>query len=228
MIKKLSLVAGCSILCASMLPSLVQAHGYTVDPPSRQAYCNEESEAFYWPAGGTGITNAACKAAYDKSGSTIIDQIDQYAINVAKYTDMEEVKKAISGGTVCSANNDILSGIDVASADWKRTEVASGATIELKFMATTVHNPSYWEVYISKPDYDESNEKLDWDDLTKIDLADYKNLEAWVGDDEKSYFTLSVPLPERTGNAVLVTRWQRDDPAGEGFYNCSDITFSAP
>jgi len=46
------------------------------------------------------------------------------------------------------------------------------------------------------------------------------------------FFEFNVPIPaNRTGDAVLFTRWQREDPDGEGFYNCSDITLegsSAP
>lgn len=31
---------------------------------------------------------------------------------------------------------------------------------------------------------------------------------------------------DRSGDAILYTRWQRNDVVGEGFYNCSDITLS--
>ena len=38
------------------------------------------------------------------------------------------------------------------------------------------------------------------------------------------YYEMNIALPAgRSGQAVLYSRWQRIDPAGEGFYNCSDI-----
>ncbi len=43
---------------------------------------------------------------------------------------------------------------------------------------------------------------------------------------QAGYYELDVPLPaNRSGKAVLYTRWQRVDVVGEGFYNCSDINF---
>ena len=36
---------------------------------------------------------------------------------------------------------------------------------------------------------------------------------------------MKVTIPQdRVGDAILYTRWQRNDVVGEGFYNCSDIT----
>ena len=41
---------------------------------------------------------------------------------------------------------------------------------------------------------------------------------------EAGYYNLNLQLPaDRSGPAVLYTRWQRVDVVGEGFYNCSDI-----
>ena len=39
---------------------------------------------------------------------------------------------------------------------------------------------------------------------------------------------MQVTFPtDRSGDAILYTRWQRIDVAGEGFYNCSDITLNS-
>ena len=43
----------------------------------------------------------------------------------------------------------------------------------------------------------------------------------------RDYYVFDVAIPDgRTGNAVLYTRWQRTDAAGEGFYSCSAITIA--
>lgn len=40
--------------------------------------------------------------------------------------------------------------------------------------------------------------------------------------------TVNVTIPEdRTGTAVIFTRWQRIDAVGEGFYNCSDVNIKS-
>ncbi|MBT2979660.1 lytic polysaccharide monooxygenase, partial [Vibrio anguillarum] len=82
--------------------------------------------------------------------------------------------------------------------------------------ATAPHNPSYWEFYLSKPTYT-GEAPLTWDDL---DLIDTKG-NVTVGTDKKYRIKITLPA-DRSGDAVLYTRWQRIDAAGEGFYNCSD------
>ncbi|MCG6282520.1 lytic polysaccharide monooxygenase, partial [Vibrio diabolicus] len=43
--------------------------------------------------------------------------------------------------------------------------------------------------------------------------------------DEQKRYRMKVTFPaDRSGDAILYTRWQRIDVVGEGFYNCSDIT----
>ncbi|MCV5901510.1 lytic polysaccharide monooxygenase, partial [Escherichia coli] len=62
---------------------------------------------------------------------------------------------------------------------------------------------------------------LTWSDLELIDTAGDVYVDA-----EKRY-RIHVTFPaDRSGDAVLYTRWQRIDVAGEGFYNCSDITLN--
>ncbi len=44
---------------------------------------------------------------------------------------------------------------------------------------------------------------------------------------ENGKYLMNVTIPSgRPGDAVLFVRWQRVDSAGEGFYNCSDITIT--
>ncbi|MEM1153068.1 MAG: lytic polysaccharide monooxygenase, partial [Pseudomonadota bacterium] len=41
-------------------------------------------------------------------------------------------------------------------------------------------------------------------------------------------YRMDITIPSgRSGDAILFVRWQRVDPVGEGFYNCSDITITA-
>ncbi|WP_428776256.1 lytic polysaccharide monooxygenase, partial [Vibrio sp.] len=89
----------------------------------------------------------------------------------------------------------------------------------LVFNATAPHNPSFWQFYLSKPGYD-ATQVLTWSDLELVDAKSNVTVDA----DKKYRIKIALPA-ERTGDAILFTRWQREDPAGEGFYNCSDIQF---
>ena len=86
-----------------------------------------------------------------------------------------------------------------------------------RFNATAPHNPSFWEFYLTKPNADLSK-GLAWGDLDLI--QETGNVPV-----ENGKYRINVTIPsDRSGDAILFVRWQRDDAAGEGFYNCSDIT----
>jgi len=63
---------------------------------------------------------------------------------------------------------------------------------------------------------------LTWSDITLVQSHDNINFIKDV--DGKRYYVMKVNIPaERVGDAILFSRWQRDDVVGEGFYNCADI-----
>ena len=197
-------------------PSLVQAHGWVEFPEARQSICYEQGG--FWSGD---IPNAACDAAHDISGAYPFIQRNEVAINIPAphYLDMERVKEAIPNGTLCYANDSQKSGLGVEHQDWTRTEIAPGE-FELVFNATAPHNPSFWEIYLTKPGVDVSK-PLNWDDLELIE--EFGNITA--GSDKKYRMNVTIPS-DRSGDAVMFTRWQRIDPVGEGFYNCSDLSIT--
>ena len=199
-----------------IVPTTAQAHGWVEFPEARQSICYEQGGLW------TGNPpNAACAAALKESGTYPFIQRNEVAINIKApdYLDQNIVKTAIPDGSLCYANDSQKSGLGIAHSDWTRTEIAPG-TFEFVFNATAPHNPSYWEIYLTKPGVDVS-QPLKWGDLELI--QEYGNIT--VGADKK--YRMNVTLPaDRSGDAVLYTRWQRIDPVGEGFYNCSDITIT--
>ena len=93
--------------------------------------------------------------------------------------------------------------MDIPSTDWQRTSInlTQSNEITLRFRATTPHNPSYWQIYLSKPGFDSASETLSWNQLQLIHQQ--SDVPADAG-----YYTLQVPLPtDRHGAAVLYTRW---------------------
>ncbi|MGR5261199.1 lytic polysaccharide monooxygenase [Vibrio astriarenae] len=196
-------------------PNVAHAHGYAYYPEARQSICNNGT---FW---GGDHESEACEEVYNVSGGYPMTQYHEVAINIPRplYYDFDIVKESIPDGTLCSANDSQKRGLDIAHTEWTRTELNPG-TFEYAFKATAKHNPSYWEIYLTKEGVDVT-QPLKWGDLELI--AEAGNILA----DEQDFYRMDVTIPsDRSGDAILYTRWQRDDAAGEGFYNCSDITIT--
>ncbi|WP_434938044.1 lytic polysaccharide monooxygenase [Shewanella sp. HL-SH8] len=192
------------------------AHGWTEFPQARQSICYDQGGLW----SGT-PPNAACAQAKAISGTYPFVQRNEFAINIAapRYNNMDAVKAAVPDGSLCYANDPQKSGMGAEHTEWTRTEMQPGM-FELVFNATAPHNPSFWQFYITKDGVDVTK-PLKWDDLTLIE--EYGNVA--VGNDKKYRMNVTIPA-DRSGDAILYTRWQRVDAVGEGFYNCSDITIS--
>lgn len=193
-------------------PTVVFAHGWSEFPSARQNICEEQGGVW----SGT-PPNAACAQAKEISGTYPFVQKNEYSINIKNYDEPEAVKEAIPDGTLCYANDQQKAGMGAPHSGWERTEVKAG-TFEYVFNATAPHNPSYWEFYLTKPGAD-LDKALAWSDLKQIGYEK----DVPIGPDKKYRMDVTIP-PERSGDAILFVRWQRIDAAGEGFYNCSDIT----
>ncbi|MEW6993912.1 lytic polysaccharide monooxygenase [Colwelliaceae bacterium MEBiC 14330] len=200
------------------------AHGYMYSPMARQAFC-ELQQGYWWPEDGSNIPNAACRAAYLESGHFQFVQAPEFSKNTSNYNDLESVKANIPNGTLCAGGDVNKRGIDLPSPYWQRTEVRPNANgdIKIKFFAATPHNPGYWQFFLSNAGYDGSTMPLTWQDISLV--QSHGNIDFIKAADGNRYYEMDVNLPaDRVGDAILYTRWQRNDAAGEGFYNCSDIT----
>ena len=209
------------LLACATISHTVSAHGWVEFPTARQVICYDDGG--YWSLDGKDIPNAACKAAFTMSGTYPFIQKNEFAALTKDYNNIEAVKRQVPDGQLCSAGNQPKAGMSIASSQWQKTKIKlnDNGQIEMVFNATAPHNPSFWQFYITKPDYDHS-QPLTWDDLELVDTAGN------VPVDSDRKYRINVTLPNnRSGDAIIYTRWQRDDAAGEGFYNCSDVSFSA-
>lgn len=200
------------------------AHGYMFSPMARQAFC-ELQQGYWWPEDGSKIPNAACRAAYLSSGHFQFVQEHEFAVNTRDYTNLVEVQANIPDGTLCAGGDNKKRGMNLPSPHWQRSEVVPNANgdIKIKFRATTPHNPSFWEFYLSSPSYDGATMPLTWGDVSLV--QSHENIDFIKGMDGNRFYEMDVNIPaDRAGDAILYTRWQRVDVVGEGFYNCSDIT----
>lgn len=208
----------------SSLPTQLSAHGYPDFPKARQSIC-EEQGGYWWPADGSNVPNLACRAAFLHSGHYQFTQKPEFAANVADYHNQNAVEATVVDGTLCAGGDANKSGMNLPLANWQRSDVTPNANgdIKVRFRAETPHNPSFWKFYLTKPDFDTTAAPLKWADLELI--QDHSNIDFVKDADGIRYYEMYVALPPgRSGDAILYTRWQRNDPGGEGFYNCSDIT----
>lgn len=202
------------------------AHGFVEFPKARQQFCVNDG-GYWWPADGSGIPNLACRQAFVEAGTVQFVQNNEFSINVGDYNNLAAVKAAIPNGLLCAAGDNAKRGLDLPSTHYQRTVVTPDANgqIELLFDAHTPHNPSFWQFFLSNSDFNSAAESLSWEKLTLIDELQDQPIVLING---KKFYRIMVTLPhDRSGNATLYTRWQRNDVVGEGFYNCSDISIGA-
>lgn len=222
---KLSAVALTVATTGSLVvPQTVNAHGYMDSPKARQAIC-EAQGGYWWPEDGSNIPNLACRAAFLESGHVQFIQEHEFSVNTADYLNQAAVEANVPNGTLCSAGSQQKRGMNLPSAEWQKTIVKPNAagTIQVRYRATTPHNPSFWRFYLTKPSFNSATDELTWQDLELVQR--YENVDFVVDADGKRFYEMQVSIPQdRVGDAILYSRWQRFDVVGEGFYNCSDIT----
>lgn len=127
-----------------------------------------------------------------------------------------DYRAQIPDGTLPGAGRAKYAGLNLARTDWPATRVSPGH-YHCVFYASTPHDPSYFEAYLTKSGYD-PRQPLKWSDLEPLPGGENAVL---VGKNYK--FTVS--LPQRTGRHILYVIWQRIDPVGEVFFSTSDLDF---
>ena len=217
--KTLALFTPALIMSTTLFTGAASAHGWVEFPSARQNTCYLDGG--FWTGN---LPNQACQQAFEKSGAYPFVQRNEVAINIPDFNNMNAVKAAVPDGTLCSAGTQAKAGLNIPSVHWQKTVVNldENNQFELVFMATAPHNPSFWQFYLSNEAYDAST-ALGWDDVTLVNSVG----NVVVGDDGRYRITITLPAERNGDDAVLFTRWQRNDAAGEGFYNCSDITIAS-
>ncbi|MCG3865609.1 MULTISPECIES: lytic polysaccharide monooxygenase [unclassified Photobacterium] len=198
--------------------SVANAHGWAEFPPSRTEIC--DSDGNYW---GGQAPNQACRTLFAENGGYPFTQKNENAALTKEFNNIAEVKKVVTDGLLCAGGDTKKDGLDIPSPNWQKTDLVLDENGEFDFVwtATAAHNPSFWEFYLTRPGHDFS-QPLRWDDLDLVFTKDNIMPVEESGKLDTYRFKVKIPA-DRAGDAVLYTRWQRIDPAGEGFYNCSDV-----
>ncbi|MER6982487.1 lytic polysaccharide monooxygenase, partial [Streptomyces carpinensis] len=195
-----------------------QAHGMAMMPGSRTYLCHLDAVT---STGALDPTNAACRDALNKSGPT------------ALYNWFAVLDSAAGGrgpgyvpdGKLCSAGDRSpydFSAYNAARADWPRTHLTSGASMQVQYSNWAAH-PGDFRVYLTKPGWSPTTE-LGWDDLELIQTVTNPPQQGTPGTDGGHYYW-DLTLPSgRSGDALLFIQWVRSD-SQENFFSCSDIVF---
>lgn len=219
----LSLSTVASSVLLTVMSATVNAHGYMESPKARQAFCQADG-GYWWPADGANIPNLACRAAFLESGTVQFVQDIEFSVNTPDYLNQAAVEASVPNGLLCAGGDNAKRGMDLPSAQWQRSDVVPNINgdIKIRYLAATPHNPSFWQFYLTKPSFNAATDVLTWADLELV--QQHENINVIKDTDDKRYYEMNVAIPQgRSGNAILYSRWQRNDVVGEGFYNCSDI-----
>lgn len=210
-------------LASACISSNALAHGFMDFPKARQSIC-EAQGGYWWPDDGSNIPNLGCRAAFLESGYVQFTQEHEFSVNTANYNSQAAVEANIPNGSLCAAGDKQKRGMDLPSSEWQKTVVTpnSDGQLQVRWLATTPHNPSFWKFYLTKPSFNSATDVLTWQDLELV--SEFGNVDFVKDPDGKRYYNMTINIPkDRSGDAILYTRWQRIDVVGEGFYNCSDI-----
>ncbi|UJZ89039.1 gp37 [Erannis ankeraria nucleopolyhedrovirus] len=247
-----------SLLLLLYIVNAVNCHGYLSWPAARQYKCYRDNNFWWPETGENIPDDAcreAYQTVYAKyrnvgeshglaanAAQYMFQQYYEYAaIAGPNYEDLEHVKENVVSSNLCAAgahdrthNFGDKSGIDVPLPNWRpdvlyhRNTPVDRLPIEISFCPTTVHEPSYFEVFITKPEFEYDHE-LSWDDLEQLPLDRQSSLVDNSGTDESctnsQIYKIPVSIPWRTKQFIIFVRWQRNDVVGEGFYNCADVVF---
>lgn len=230
-----------ALAAAFLIPMTTWGHGMLDFPEARQGICVRVGGA-WGPVDGSGISDPGCKKAaliWATPGDRAypLSHWHEFNTNVPGHRDLENVKKVIPDGELCSAGDPRKRGFDLAMPEWKRTAVnIVNGKITVRLSGSQPHVPGYIRVFLTRPGY-QANAPLKWADLV---LLHTEELSSYRTDWNNSvapmppytptaigFFQFDVNVPNgQSGDAILYIIWQREDTGYEGFYNCADITLS--
>lgn len=109
-------------------------------------------------------------------------------------------------------------GLSCANRCWR-------ANVRVQGQCTAPHKTygkGYFDFYITKDGWADTNEILSWDSLEDTPFCRY------LGESDRNMLKteiFSCTVPQKAGKHVIYTVWQRDD-SPEAFYSCSDVIFA--
>ena len=145
------------------------------------------------------------------------------AVAGPNYDDFDLIKQRVVPHTLCGAGsndrNSVFgdkSGMDEPFNNWRPNTLYLNRyqpvyQMNVHFCPTAIHEPSYFEVFITKSNWDRRN-PITWNELEYIGGND-SNLIPNPGDslcDNSLVYSIPVVIPYRSNQFVMYVRWQLD------------------
>jgi predicted carbohydrate-binding protein with CBM5 and CBM33 domain len=212
-----------SLLCLTTLVAspVLFGHGTVVSPISRvyRVYqANPDAPNFTLAANAVAIDGTLSYYTWNELSRNIPDAVVAGLPMAFDYSPWVPDGQLASGGRVDPNSTEYprtYAGLDQVTDAWPTTPVVAGSTIEVDFLATTPHDPSVWDVWITTPD---------WDPNTALNWAQMEHLRRPTPALVSGHYKFDLVIPnDRLGHHVLWVAWHRDDPVGEVFFSTSDI-----
>ncbi|MEV4313689.1 lytic polysaccharide monooxygenase [Actinocrispum sp. NPDC049592] len=215
----ITVVAALSMALLAAGPA--QAHGALMVAGSRTFLCYQDGIT---STGQIVPQNPACQSAVTRSGVTPL--YNWFAVGNRSGATSGGTVGFIPDGKLCSGNSNYydFSGFDQAGADWPKTHLTSGATIQYRYNKWAAH-PGTFRLYISKDGWN-PNRPLTWADMETTPFYSVTDPPS-VGNpgSVNSYYYWNAALPaNKTGYHIIYSVWARSD-SSETFYGCSDVVF---
>jgi predicted carbohydrate-binding protein with CBM5 and CBM33 domain len=179
-------------------PQYVNAHGYIMTPPSRQASCADGS-----------VEEVHCDGVTYEPQSVESPKGAPFELDVGD-------KLCNGGGARFAALNTARDGI------WPQTSIPASSDLNLEWKITAAHKTQSWAYYITKPDLElDPSQPLTKDDFETEPIlfldTDHNAPPATV-----SHTIPAAGLAQHSGYAVIYGVWSIGD-TGNAFYNCLDV-----
>lgn len=223
--------------------SQISAHGALGFPPARQWICSRgpsPNMGVPWNGiGGPAICDQNLYAPKGENINTVIENWSSVSHGDANWRMSQpgyasdpllghkNVIGTASSTKICGAGSTDFSAL--TETVWQNPELfeehqfINPGQLEVVYKASAPHNTQndgYFDVYITKPSWNKNN-PVTWADIEAKPFCSYtpnsfdrSNTETWKCD-----------IPDRPGQHVLFTVWQRHD-SPEAFYSCSDVIIS--
>src|SRR4051794_7045038 len=216
-----ALLALAGLIGTVMVAPRASAHGAMMIPGSRTFFCYQDGLT---PTGKVVPQSPACQAAVAQSGTNSL--YNWFAVGNRSGATSGGTVGFIPDGKLCCGNSNYydFSGFDIASADWPKTHLTSGATVQYRYNKWAAH-PGTFRLYITKDGWN-PNRPLTWADMETTPFYSVTDPPSVGGPGSiDSYYYWNAALPaNKTGNHIIYSVWARSDST-ETFYGCSDVTF---
>ncbi|QCT21187.1 lytic polysaccharide monooxygenase [Jejubacter calystegiae] len=213
-------------------------HGSAENPVSRQYYCKLQND-FDNPPDGSGIKNGACKQAYQNGDfenwqrPAAFNEWSAYSQNISSSTTPDKPIDLVPDGMLCSAGKTgVYEGINLPSAEWQTSELdVKDGRVQLVYKATQMHDPSKFRVFFSNASFDPTTSRLKWGDLVESPEVKHEGTpdvaNSTKHENTPGHYALDVKLPDgyivSCKKSIVYIMWERNDPARETFFSCSDV-----